>query len=123
MSSSIFDDDNDNVPKEGTGKKKEDMDVLREIHDEDRPSTRKRRKLMNDPILSPERPQAQLDKEREAATTTAKELFKKGGKKKRKTRKKTRKKRKKKKRKTKKRRKRKKRKTKKRYRNQRGCKR
>ena len=113
--SDIFSND-DNVPT-GTGKKKEDMDVLREIHDEDRPSTRKIRKLMNDPILSPERPQAQLDKEREGATTTAKELFK-GGKKKRKTR---RKKRKKKKRKTKKRRKRKKRKTKKRYRNQRGC--
>ena len=117
---SIFNDDNDNVPKEGTGKKKEDMDELKEIW-------RKQHPLMHtDEILSPERPKEQHTKERAAATTpaiAAKELFKKGGKKKRKTRKKTRKKRKKKKRKTKRRRKRKKRKTKKRYRNQRGCKR
>jgi hypothetical protein len=115
---SIFGQKDDNVPK--SGKKKEDMDELKEIW-------RKQHPLMHtDEILSPERPKEQHAKERAAATTpaiAAKELFKKGGKKKRKTRKKTRKKRKKKKRKTKKRRKRKKRKTKKRYRNQRGCKR
>ena len=78
---SIFNDDNDNVPKEGTGKKKEDMDELKEIW-------RKQHPLMHtDEILSPERPKEQLTKERAAATTTAiaaKELFKKGGKKKKK---------------------------------------
>ena len=64
MSSSIFDDDN--VPK-GTGKKKEDMDELREIHAKSRPSTH----LMNAPILSPVRSAAQHYEEKKAATTAA----------------------------------------------------
>ena len=93
----IFDKDDGNIPQ-GTGKKEEVMDELRKIHKKSRASTH----LMNAPILSPERPKEQHDKEREAATTAANKSLFEGGKKKRKTR-------------------RKKRKTKKRYRNQRGC--
>ena len=68
---SIFENGDDNVPK-GTGKDEGVMKELRDIHKKSRASTH----LMNAPILSPERPKEQLDKERAAATTPAnKKLF------------------------------------------------